>query len=168
MTRTSGPGMTPCMKWLLRARPGDYMLALSLAGASLPVVGKRLEPLGAVTAMGIWAARQAPEFMSVAARDWFTPGANEVRRRDRASTRDASIAALHGIVSADELNADWPQPDGTPPVWGAVRHRRHLYRRSVHYGDNPAQLLAALDRGFPIRLLDNLDIQIPALYGGSA
>ena len=133
--------MTSCMKWLLRARPGDYMLALSVAGASLPVVGKRLEPLGAVTAMGIWGARQAPELMSVAARDWFTPGANEVRRRDRASTRDASIAALRGIVSADDLNAEWPQPEGTPPVWGAVRHRRHLYRRSVHYGDSPAQLL---------------------------
>ena len=28
--------------------------------------------------------------------------------------------------------------------------------------------LAALDRGFPIRLLDNLDIQFPALRGGSA
>ena len=37
--------MTPCMKWLLRAGPSDYMLALSVASASLPVVGKRL-PLG--------------------------------------------------------------------------------------------------------------------------
>jgi acetyl esterase/lipase len=141
MTRTSGPRMTPCMKWLLRARPGDYMLAMSAVGASLPVVGKSLEPLGGLTAMGIWGARQAPEFMSVAARDWMTPGANEVRRQDRASTRDASIAALRGIVSADDLNAEWPQPESTPPVWGAVRHRRHLYRRAVHYGDNPAQLL---------------------------
>ena len=141
MTRTSGPSMIPCVKWLLRAQPGDYMLALSAAGASLPVVGKHLEPLGGITAMGIWGVRQAPEFMSVAARDWFTPGANEDRRRDRASTRDASIAALRGIVSADDLNAEWPQPEATPPVWGAVRHRRHLYRRAVHYGDSPAQLL---------------------------
>jgi hypothetical protein len=36
--------MTPCMRWLLRARPVDYALALSVAGTSLPVVGKHLEP----------------------------------------------------------------------------------------------------------------------------
>ena len=40
-----GPRVTPYVRWLLRAGPADYMLALSVAGASLPVVGKRLEPL---------------------------------------------------------------------------------------------------------------------------
>ncbi len=52
------------MKWLLRARPGDYMLALSVAGASLPVIGKHLEPLGGMTAMGVWGARHAPNAIS--------------------------------------------------------------------------------------------------------
>jgi acetyl esterase/lipase len=47
-----GPSLAAGMRWLLRARPADYMLALSVAGASLPVVGKSLEPLGGVTAMG--------------------------------------------------------------------------------------------------------------------
>ncbi|BBX98685.1 esterase [Mycobacterium lacus] len=126
---------------MLRARPADYMLALSVAGASLPVVGKHLEPLGAVTAMGVWGARQAPELMSARARDWLTPGSNEVRRRDRASTNEVSATALRGIVSADDLDVEWPAPERTPPVWGALRHRRHLHRGGVQYGGSPAQRL---------------------------
>ncbi|SON59402.1 Carboxylesterase NlhH [Mycobacterium simulans] len=133
--------MTPCLRWLLRARPGDYMLALSVAGASLPVVGKHLEPLGGFTAMGVWGARQAPDVMSAMARDWLTPGIDEIRRRDRASTNEVSVSALRGIVSAADLDAQWPAPERTPPVWQARRHRRYLYRRAVHYGDSPAQLL---------------------------
>lgn len=133
--------MTPCVKWLLRARPADYMLALSVAGASLPVVGKHLEPLGCFTAMGVWGARQAPDVMSAMARDWLTPGIDEIRRRDRASANEVSVSALRGIVSAADLDAQWPAPERTPPVWRARRHRRYLYRRGVHYGDSPAQLL---------------------------
>ena len=82
--------MTPCVRWLLRARPADYVLALSEAGASLPVVGRHLEPLGSVTAMGVWGARLAPAFVAgsarAAKRDWFEPGDSDQRRRDREST----------------------------------------------------------------------------------
>jgi len=35
----------------MKAGPADYMLAVSVASTSLPVVGKHLEPLGGVTAM---------------------------------------------------------------------------------------------------------------------
>ena len=41
-------------------RPADYMLAMSVASASLPVVGKHLEPLGAATARGVWGYRHFP------------------------------------------------------------------------------------------------------------
>ncbi len=140
MTAT-GPSITPYLRWLLRARPGDYMLALSVAGASLPVVGKHLEPLGSVTAMSVWGARQAPELLSARAKDWLNPGTSEVRRQDRASTNEVSAAALRDIVSAADLDLEWPAPERTPPVWGALRHRRYLHRRGVHYGDSPAQLL---------------------------
>ncbi|MCV7077153.1 alpha/beta hydrolase [Mycobacterium szulgai] len=140
MTATR-PGITPYLRWLLRARPGDYMLALSVAGASLPVVGKHLEPLGSVTAMSVWGARQAPELLTARAKEWLTPGIGETRRRDRDSTGEVSVTALRGIVSNDELEAQWPQPGRTPPVADARRHRRYLYRRGVHYGDSPAQLL---------------------------
>lgn len=137
----SGPGITDCMKWLLRARPGDYALALSVAGASLPVVGKHLEPLGGLTAMGVWGARHAPEAISAATKDWFTPGINDVRRRDRESTQQVSLAALRGVVSAADLEMDWPVAEKTPPIWEGLRQRRYLYRRAVHYGDHPDQVL---------------------------
>src|SRR5271163_1549969 len=136
-----GPSMTPCVRWLLRARPVDYALALSVAGASLPVVGKHLEPLGAVTAMGAWGARHAPEAISAMTRDLLTPRINDVRRRDRESTHDVSIAALRGVVSSADLDVEWPAAERTPPMWDALRQRQYMYRRGVHYGDHPAQLL---------------------------
>jgi acetyl esterase/lipase len=133
--------MTPWMRWLLRARPADYALAISAAGASLPVVGKRLEPLGAMTAMGVWGARIAPEALSAVTRDWLTPGINDTRRRDRASTLDVSVAALRDVVSAPDLDLEWPVAQKTPPILDAMRQRRYIYRRGVHYGDSPAQRL---------------------------
>lgn len=133
--------MSSCAKWLLRARPTDYALALSVAGASLPVVGKHLEPLGGITAMGAWGFRVAPDFISAMNKDRRTPNINEIRRRDRESTHEVSVAALRGIVSAADLELEWPVAERTPPIWDAMRQRRYLYRRAVHYGDHPAQVL---------------------------
>ena len=134
--------MTPCARWLLRASPADYILALSVAGASLPVVGKRLEPLGGITAMGVWGARHAPGALSAMTKDWFTPGINETRRRDRESAQEVSLAALRGVVSSADLDAEWPTAEQTTlPIWDALRQRRYLYRRAVHYGNSPAQVL---------------------------
>jgi acetyl esterase/lipase len=140
-TRYPGPTLRSRVRWLLAARPADYLLAASVASASLPVVGKHLEPLGGATAMGVWGCRVLPEFVSTTAMAWLTPGIGEVRRRDRDSTRAVSEAALRGIVSAELLDTAWPAPERTPPVWKALRHRRYLYRTSVQYGNNPAQLL---------------------------
>ncbi len=125
----------------MRARPSDYAVALSVAGASLPVVGKRLEPLGAMTAMGVWGARMAPEALSTMTKDLLTPGINGARRRDRESTHDVSVAALRDVVSAADLDLEWPMAEKTPPILDAMRQRRYLHRRRVHYGDSPAQLL---------------------------
>lgn len=133
--------MTPCVRWLLRARPADYALALSAAGASLPLVGKHLEPLGGMTAMGVWGTRQAPQTLSAMTKDWLTPGINDVRRRDRETTHEVTLAALRGVVSAADLDTEWPTAEKTPPIWDALRQRRYLYRRGVHYGNSPAQVL---------------------------
>ncbi|HKI42438.1 MAG TPA: alpha/beta hydrolase [Mycobacterium sp.] len=138
------PGMTAWVKWLLRAGPADYALALSVAGASLPVVGRHLEPLGTVTAMGAWGARHAPAFVSSMAKDWFQPGDSDhggTRREDRESTQQVSVASLRGVVSAADLDAEWPTAESTPPIWDAMRQRRYVYRRGVHYGNSPAQVL---------------------------
>ena len=128
-------------RWLLRAGPSDYMLAMSVASASLPVVGKHLEPLGAATAMGIWGYRHVPEFLTQTARSWFTPGIAEIRKQERDKTHSVSAAALRGVVSANELDIDWPAPEKAPPLWNTLAQRRNVYRSSVRYGPLPSQQL---------------------------
>lgn len=140
------------VKRLLRARPSDYMLASTVACASLPVVGKHLEPLGSATAMGVWGCRHLPEFLSATTKTCLTPGINQTRRQERDDTAAVTVAALQGIVPAADLDADWPVLDRTAPVWRALRHRRYLYRADVHYGDSPAQLLDVWRRkDLPVR-----------------
>jgi acetyl esterase/lipase len=117
------------------------MLAMSVASASLPIIGKRLEPLGVATAMGIWGYRHMPEFVGASARSWFNPGSAELRRQDRDATNAVTEAALRGIVAAKELAIEWPAPESTPPLWKFREHRRSVHRTSVRYGNLPSQLL---------------------------
>lgn len=139
-------------RWLLRARPSDYLLAMSVATASLPVVGRRLEPLGGATAMGVWGCRVLPELVSSAAKSWLTPGIAEIRKAERDKTRAVSDAALRGIVSAKDLAIEWPAPERTPPMWKLLQHRRFLHRGSVRYGEHPCQLLDVWRRkDLPVR-----------------
>jgi acetyl esterase/lipase len=128
--------------WFVRARPVDYLLAMSESCAALPFVGKHLEPLGALTAMGVWGYRHAPDFMSAAVKTMLDRHAAEPRRQNLARTPEVSAAALRGIVAAKRLDIDWPAPDLLAPVLrGARERRRYLYRTSVRYGDAPEQLL---------------------------
>jgi len=139
-------------KWLLRARPGDYMLAASDVMASLPIVGRHLEPLGGMTAMSVWGFRLAPGFVSSSAKSWLTPGIGELKKAERDLTRTVSDAALRGIVSGEDLDIEWPAPERTPPFWRAREHRRHLHRTSVRYGKHPVQLLDVWRRkDLPVR-----------------
>ncbi len=140
-TRYPGPSLATRTRWLLRARPADYMLALSVASASLPVVGKRLEPLGGVTAMSVWGARVMPEVISRVAKSRCNPDDGEARQDDRGQTQAVSEAALRGVVPAEDLAINWPAPERTPPVCRALQYRRRLYRTSVRYGEHPTQLL---------------------------
>jgi acetyl esterase/lipase len=128
-------------QWLLRAGPTDYLLAMSVASASLPVIGKHLEPLGAATAMSIWGSRHLPEFLGATARSWLAPGNAELRRQERDATSAVTEAALRGVVAAKDLAIDWPAPEGVPPLWKLREHRRHVHRTSVRYGGLPSQLL---------------------------
>lgn len=128
-------------RWLLNAKPADHMLAMSVASASLPVIGKHLEPLGALAAMGVWGYRQLPELLSASAKSWFEPGNGEERQRERDLTHSISDAALRGVVSAADLAIDWPAPEKVPPLWKVFEHRRNVHRTSVRYGPLPTQLL---------------------------
>jgi acetyl esterase/lipase len=128
--------------WFVRARPADYLMAMSESSAAIPVVGKHLKPLGALTAGAVWGYRHAPDFLSAAVRGKTAPGAADVRKEDLERTHEVSAAALRGIVSADQLAIDWPAPDRFAPVMRAAAQRRqYLHRSSVRYGDAPEQLL---------------------------
>ncbi|MDT5092097.1 MAG: hypothetical protein QOH60_1460 [Mycobacterium sp.] len=136
---------TPSLKsralWFVRARPVDYMLALSEFYASLPLIGKHLEALGAITAMGAWGYKHAPDFASTVARN-RAQGAAEQHRLDRAMTNEVAAAALRDFVAPERLDVMWPQPDRRAPLWrGLEQRRRYLHRSSVRYGDAPSQLL---------------------------
>ena len=128
-------------RWLLKAGPSDYMLAMSVASASLPVIGKHLEPLGAATAMGVWGYRHLPDFLGATAKSWFSPGNAEQRRIERDSTHAVTEAALRGVVNAKDLEIEWPAPEKVPPLWKLREHRRSVHRTSVQYGPRPSQLL---------------------------
>jgi acetyl esterase/lipase len=125
----------------MEAGPSDYLLAMSVGATSLPVVGKHLEPLGGMTAMSIWGVRVMPEFISAAAKSWFTPGIGEAKKQERDQANAVAQAALRGVVNTEALETEWPEPDRTPPVWKALEHRRNVYRSSVRYGDHPSQVL---------------------------
>ncbi|MGV0790830.1 alpha/beta hydrolase fold domain-containing protein [Mycolicibacterium sp. XJ1819] len=140
-TRYPGPTLMSRAEWLLRARPADYMLAMSVASASLPVIGKHLEPLGAAAAMSVWGYRHLPEFFGATAKSWLSPGNAELRRTEVGSTHAVTDAALRGIVNATDLDIEWPRPERMPPLWKMREHRRNVYRSSVRYGPLPSQLL---------------------------
>ncbi|KUI19791.1 esterase [Mycobacterium sp. GA-1285] len=139
--RYPGPTFWTRARWLLNAGPSDYMLAMSVASASLPVIGKHLEPLGAVAAMSVWGSRHAPDFLGATVKSWFSPGDAEQKEVERNSTNTVTQAALRGVVNAKDLAIDWPAPESVPPLWKLREHRRNVYRTSVQYGPRPSQLL---------------------------
>ncbi|MCC9180240.1 alpha/beta hydrolase domain-containing protein [Mycolicibacterium mageritense DSM 44476 = CIP 104973] len=139
--RHPAPSLASRARWLLRATPADHMLALSVASASLPVVGKHLEPLGAMAAMGVWGFRHIPDFFTASAKSWITPGNAQVRKAERELTHSVAKDALRGVVPAANLAIDWPAPQNVPPLWNTLEYRRNVYRSSVRYGDHPSQLL---------------------------
>jgi acetyl esterase/lipase len=128
--------------WFVRARPVDYLIAMSESYAALLVVGKHLEPLGTITAMGWWGYRHAHGFMSAVVKNMFASGASQLRKQDLLRTNNVSAAALRGIVPAERLQIDWPAPDRLAPVLRYSQQRRqYLYRTSIPYRDAPQQVL---------------------------
>ena len=105
------------IQWMLRARPADYLLAMATASASLPVVGKHLEPVGSLAAMGIWGSRHAPDLIAAGLKSCLRPGAGGARREQRDQTHHVSRAGLRGVVPDADLAIDWPAPERTAPFF---------------------------------------------------
>ena len=126
----------------MKFSPADRLMAISESCAALPVVGKRLEPLGALTAIALLAGRVTPDLMSYAVRKKLPSGETKPRKEDLPPAHEVSAAALHGLVPAERLNIDWPTPDRWPPVLRyAKKRQQYLHRESVSYGNAPGQVL---------------------------
>ena len=112
-----------------------------VASASLPVVGKHLEPLGALTAAGVWGARHAPDFVGALVKSLVTPNDAEKKQQERDCTNAVTEAALRGVVAPKDLEIEWPAAERTPPIWKMRDHLRNVHKTSVRYGPRPTQLL---------------------------
>lgn len=129
-------------EWFADAGPIDYIIAGSQAAGAIPVVGKHLRQLGAVTAMSMWGYKHAPDFAASALRALLAPGAGELRKQQRAQTHEVLDAGLRGLIAPERCKVDWPAADRWAPVLRASQQRKkYLYRSSVPYGDAPGQLI---------------------------
>jgi acetyl esterase/lipase len=122
------------------AKPGDYVIALSAAATTMPLVGRHLEVLGGFAALGVGGRRYVSSIAAGIARRRLTAGADS-RAAQRALTPDVLTAALQGILTTDDLAKPWPAHRDRAPLWKAAGQRRYVYRSSVRYGEHPAQLL---------------------------
>ena len=128
-------------RWIAKAKPGDYVIALSAASASVPIVGRHLEVLGGFAALGVGGRRYVSSIVAGMARARLSPGTAEQRDAQRALTPSVLTAALEGIVAAEHLAQPWPSHRARAPFWKAAGQRRYVHRSSVRYGDHPSQLL---------------------------
>lgn len=125
-------------RWAASAKPGDYVIALSAASASVPFVGRHLEVLGGFAALGIGGRRYVCGIAAGLTQARFSA---EEQAIHRALTPSVLTEALQGIVAPEQLAQPWPSHRERPPLWKAAGQRRYVHRSSVRYGDHPSQLL---------------------------
>jgi acetyl esterase/lipase len=128
-------------RWAAKAKPGDYVIALSGASASVPLIGGHLEVLGGFAALGVGGRRYVSSIVAGMAQARLNPGSAEQRAAQRALTPSVLTAALDGIVAAEDLAIPWPSHRDRAPLWKSAGQRRYVHRSSVRYGDHPSQLL---------------------------
>ncbi|MET0701071.1 MAG: alpha/beta hydrolase [Mycobacterium sp.] len=135
---TEAPGGRSGTHRWVGPHPIDAALAVTDLCAALPVIGKRLEILGTMTAIGAWGSRMArPAPKRSASADTAA-----VLPTQRAETTTVAAAALRDIVKTDLSGVNWPAPDRLPPMlWGAQKRRQLLHKNNIRYGDAPEQLL---------------------------
>ncbi|MCG5432024.1 alpha/beta hydrolase [Mycobacterium sp. MYCO198283] len=145
---TAHPGLpgSPTLReradWWASAGPSDYIIALTRAYASLPVVGKHFEPLGGLAAFGIWGYKNLPDFVAAAVHAKLQPGRSELRAQDRAKTNEVAAEALAELIPTDRLPTRWPSPGRKAPLWRSAQYKRqYLHRSSVRYGPAATQEL---------------------------
>jgi acetyl esterase/lipase len=146
------------VRWAVRAKPGDYVIALGAASASVPLVGPHLEVLAGFVALGVGGRRYLSSIGVGLARARLASISAEERNTQRAFTPGLLSEALDGVVAAEDLAQPWPAHRERAPFLKAAGQRRYVCRSSVRYGDRPGQLLdvwrsqdpAALQKPAPV------------------
>ncbi|TPG37336.1 alpha/beta hydrolase [Mycobacterium hodleri] len=128
-------------RWVASAKPGDYVIALSGASASVPLIGRHLEVLGGFAALGVGGRRYVSGLAAGVAQARFSLDRAERRQANQALTPSVLTAALETVIAAEQLVQPWPSHREPAPLWKAAGQRRYVYRSSVCYGDHPSQLL---------------------------
>jgi acetyl esterase/lipase len=128
-------------RWVATAKPGDYVIALSGASASVPLIGRHLGVLGGFAALGVGGRRYVSGIVGGMAQARLSPGSAAQRVAHRALTPSVLTAALDGIVGAEVLSQPWPSHRDRAPLWKAAGQRRYVHRSSVSYGQHPSQVL---------------------------
>src|SRR3984893_3152805 len=96
----------PYTRWVANAKPGDYVIALSGASASVPLVGRHLEVLGGFAALGVGGRRYVSGIVAGMAQARLSPASAEQRDAQRALT--PSVLTKRG-------GGDEETPPPTPP-----------------------------------------------------
>ncbi|WP_445165785.1 alpha/beta hydrolase fold domain-containing protein [Mycolicibacterium sp. Dal123E01] len=135
------PSVRSYVRWAARAKPGDYVIALGAASASVPLIGRHLEVLAGFAALGVGGRRYVSSVGAGMARARLSPGSAEERNAQRALTHGVLSEALDGVVAADQLAQPWPAHRDRAPFLKAAGQRRYVYRSSVRYGPHRGQLL---------------------------
>jgi acetyl esterase/lipase len=130
-----------CLRWVTRAKPGDYVIALSAAAASTPVIGRHIQTISGFAALGVGGNTYLPGVVSAMTKARFDLDGRQHRRQLLAQTPAVLTEALRGIVGPEDLAHPWPSHRQLAPVWKAAAQRRYVLRSSVHYGDHSSQLL---------------------------
>jgi acetyl esterase/lipase len=139
-------GQTACtvrsyLRWVWRAKPGDYVIALSAAAASTPIIGRHVQTIAGFAALGAGGNTYLPSIVSAMTKARFEPGGRARRRELLAQTPTVLTEALQGIVGPEDLAHPWPSHRQPAPMWKAGAQRRYVLERSVRYGDNSSQVL---------------------------
>lgn len=113
------------MSLLRSLHPLDVAMASTRFYASLPLVGRHLEPFAGLTAMALYGGHYAPAAVRAM-----------MNRRAGASTEAAAPADTGGEQVAGAHSNRIP-----PYLRFRAQRQRCLYRSSVRYGNHPAQLL---------------------------
>ena len=84
-------------RWVATAKPGDYVIALSGASASVPLIGRHLGVLGGFAALGVGGRRYVSSIVAGMAQARLNPGSAEQRAAQRALAHELT-AGVHALA----------------------------------------------------------------------